>query len=63
MIKDIEVYQWDYEVYFERDDWIPRLVRVFDSRAEAEKCVNRIKEHGLEAWLVDKCELTFVKGN
>ena len=59
MIRAIEVKQWDYEVYFKRNtDWQARLVRVFDSEAEALKCQEKIiNDLGVHAWYVSKLKL------
>jgi len=62
MTHDIEVIEWDYKVYFEREsDQQARLVYCFETEKEAETCVFLIKEHGLEAWYTPVRTLKYYK--
>ena len=62
MIMDIEVVQWDYKVYFNRESNTPRLVYCFETEKEAETCVFAIKEkYGLHAWYTPVRELKCYK--
>jgi hypothetical protein len=59
MIKDIEVREWDYSVYFKREsDGQHRLVYVFASESEAAKCAGKIfADYGVSTFYTPKLKL------
>lgn len=56
-MKDIEIEDWGYDVYFENSDGITRHVFNFNSEAEAQKLVEMIRNRGYRAWHKFKCKL------
>jgi len=55
MIKDIEVKEWSYYVYFTNEEHVNRLVLCMDSRDEARALVHYISTtYYLKAWYTTK---------